>query len=131
MDEASTYRVLNREIFLLIALSVGAVGVYAFTKSMAAKEQQMDARIAAISYEEGQSQFSSRQIDQGNRLVSQSNDGCSQRSDAMRSRWPTRWQQAITMRGPADAASFAGSRSRRCRDQQPAGEDRRQAQRSR
>lgn len=63
MDEASTYRVLNREIFLLIALSVGAVGVYAFTKSMAAKEQQMDARIAAISYEEGQRQFSSRQIE--------------------------------------------------------------------
>ena len=63
MDEASTFRVLNREIFLLIALSVGAVGVYAFTKSMATKEQQMDARIAAISYEEGQRQFSSRQIE--------------------------------------------------------------------
>lgn len=64
MDEASTYRVLNRQIFLLIALSVGAVGVYAFTKSMAAKEQQMDARIAAIRFREGQRQFSSGKIDQ-------------------------------------------------------------------
>jgi tetratricopeptide (TPR) repeat protein len=64
VDEASTYRVLNRQIFLLIALSVGAVGVYAFTKSMAAKEQRMDARIAAIRFREGQRQFSSGQIDQ-------------------------------------------------------------------
>ena len=63
MDEAATYRVLNREILLLIALAVGAIGVFAFTKSMAAKEQQMDARIAAISYEEGQRQFSSGQIE--------------------------------------------------------------------
>lgn len=63
MDEASTYRVLKREIFLLIGLSVGAVGVYVFTKSMAAKEQQMDVRTAAIWYREGQSQFSSGQID--------------------------------------------------------------------
>jgi tetratricopeptide (TPR) repeat protein len=64
VDEASTYRVLNRQIFLLIVLSVGAVGVYAFTKSMAAKEQQMDARIAAIRYRDGQLQLSSGQIDQ-------------------------------------------------------------------
>lgn len=63
MDEAATDRVLNREILLLIALAVGAIGVFAFTKSMAAKEQQMDARIAAISYEEGQRQFSSGQIE--------------------------------------------------------------------
>ena len=63
MDEAATYRVLNRQILLLIALAVGAIGVFAFTKSMAAREQQMDARIAAISYEEGQRQFSSGQIE--------------------------------------------------------------------
>jgi len=63
VDEAATYRVLNREILLLIALAVGAIGVFVFTKSMAAKEQQMDARIAAISYEEGQRQFSSGQIE--------------------------------------------------------------------
>jgi tetratricopeptide (TPR) repeat protein len=63
VDEAATYRVLNREILLLVALAVGAIGVFAFTKSMAAKEQQMDARIAAISYEDGQRQFSSGQIE--------------------------------------------------------------------
>jgi predicted Zn-dependent protease len=38
--------------------------VYAFTKSMAAKEQQMDAQIAALRYRDGQRQFSSGQIDQ-------------------------------------------------------------------
>jgi predicted Zn-dependent protease len=64
VDEASTYRVLNRQIFLLIVLSVGAVGVYAFTKSMAAKEQQLDTRIAALRYRDGQREFSSGQIDQ-------------------------------------------------------------------
>jgi tetratricopeptide (TPR) repeat protein len=63
VGESDTYRVLNREIFLLIALTAGAVGVFAFTRSMAVKEQQIDARRAAIWYRDGQSQLSSGQID--------------------------------------------------------------------
>jgi tetratricopeptide (TPR) repeat protein len=63
VDEGGTYRVLNRQIFLLIALAVIAIGVFAFTRRVAAKEQQMDARIAAIWYKEGERQLGSGQIE--------------------------------------------------------------------
>lgn len=63
MDEGEAYRVPNRELFLLIALALGAVGVFVFTRSMAAKEQQVDARIAAIWYTEGGRQLSSGQVE--------------------------------------------------------------------
>jgi len=62
MDEGQTYRVLNREIFLLIALSVVAIGVFLFTKRMSIKEQHLDARIAAIWYQEGERQLASGQV---------------------------------------------------------------------
>ena len=63
MDEGGTYRVLNRQIFLLIALAVIAIGVFVFTRRVAAKEQQLDARIAAIWYKEGERQLGSGQIE--------------------------------------------------------------------
>ena|SRR5208283_581375 len=63
VHEAETYRVLNREVFLLIALAVGGIGVFAFTRGMAAREQQMEARIAAIWYREGERQLSSGEVD--------------------------------------------------------------------
>jgi len=63
VDEGGTYRVLNRQIFLLIALAVIAIGVFAFTRRVAAKEQQMDARTAAIWYKEGERQLGSGQIE--------------------------------------------------------------------
>ena len=64
VDERETYRVLNREILLLIALALGAVGVFVFTRSMAAKEQQMDARMAAIWYAKAGRQLSSGQVEE-------------------------------------------------------------------
>lgn len=63
MDEGKTYRLLNREIFLLIALAVLAVGIFLFTKRVATKEQQLDARIAAVWYTEGERQLSSGQVE--------------------------------------------------------------------
>ena len=63
MHEEATVRVLNREIFLLVVLAICAIGVFAFTKSMATKEQQMDAQIGAVWYKEGQRQFNSGQVD--------------------------------------------------------------------
>ncbi len=63
VDEIKTFRVLNRELLLLIALGVIAIGVFAFTKRMAAKEQQLDARIAAIWYDEGERQLSSGKVE--------------------------------------------------------------------
>ncbi len=62
MDEEATNRVQNREIFLLIALALCAIGVFVFTRRMAAKEQEVDARVAAIWYAEGERQLSSGQI---------------------------------------------------------------------
>ncbi len=64
VDERETYRVLNREILLLIVLALGAVGVFVFTRSMAAKEQQMDARMAAIWYAKAGRQLSSGQVEE-------------------------------------------------------------------
>jgi tetratricopeptide (TPR) repeat protein len=46
-------RVLNREIVLLVALSLAAFGVFAFTRHMAARVQQLDAKIAAVWFERG------------------------------------------------------------------------------
>ena len=63
MDEGKTYRPLNREIFLLIALAVLAIGIFLFTKRMATKEQQLNARIAAVWYSEGERQLSSGQVE--------------------------------------------------------------------
>jgi tetratricopeptide (TPR) repeat protein len=63
MDEEKAYRSLNREIFLLIALSVVAVGVFLFTKRMSIKVQQLDARIAAIWYQKGERQLASGQVE--------------------------------------------------------------------
>jgi tetratricopeptide (TPR) repeat protein len=63
VHEAGTYRILNGEILLLIALAVGGIGVFLFTRSMAAREQRMEARIAAIWYKEGQRQLDSGEVD--------------------------------------------------------------------
>ena len=46
-------RILNNEIVLLTALSVGAVAVFIFTRHMAAHEKQLNARIAAVWFERG------------------------------------------------------------------------------
>ena len=46
-------RILNNEIVLLAAFSVGAVGVFIFTRHMAAHERQLRRRIAAVWFERG------------------------------------------------------------------------------
>ena len=46
-------RILNNQIVLLAALSVGAVGVFIFTRHMAAHERQLRRRIAAVWFERG------------------------------------------------------------------------------
>jgi tetratricopeptide (TPR) repeat protein len=63
VDIGETSRVLNREIFLLIALAGIAIGVFGFTRSMAAKEQQMEGRIAAIWYSRGERELDAGQIE--------------------------------------------------------------------
>jgi len=46
-------RILNREIVLLVALSLAAFGVFVFTRHMAAGVQQLEAKIAAVWFERG------------------------------------------------------------------------------
>jgi tetratricopeptide (TPR) repeat protein len=46
-------RILNNEIVLLAALSVGAVGVFIFTRHMAALERQLSRKIAAVWFGRG------------------------------------------------------------------------------
>jgi tetratricopeptide (TPR) repeat protein len=64
VEEGETLRVLNKEILLLVALAVAAFGVFAFTRSMAVREQQMEARIAGIWYEHGKQQIASGEVDE-------------------------------------------------------------------
>jgi tetratricopeptide (TPR) repeat protein len=57
--EGVTARILNQEIFLLLVLSLVAVGVFVFTKTMAAREQRMEVQIARIWYEQGKEYIAS------------------------------------------------------------------------
>ena len=63
VDKGPTTRILNREIFLLVILAVSAIAVFALTRSVAATEQQMEARIAAIWYSQGERELTSGEIE--------------------------------------------------------------------
>ena len=41
-------RIVHRDILLLVFISAVALGTFLFTKAMAAKERQVDARVAAF-----------------------------------------------------------------------------------
>jgi tetratricopeptide (TPR) repeat protein len=56
-------RILNNEIFLLVVLSVVAFGVFVFTRRMATREQQMEARVAAVWYERGERLITSGKVE--------------------------------------------------------------------
>jgi tetratricopeptide (TPR) repeat protein len=53
VEEIKLPRVLNKEILLLAGLSLAACGVFLFTKQMAARAQQLDAKVAGLWYERG------------------------------------------------------------------------------
>lgn len=53
MEVVKIPRILNREIVLLVALSLAAFGVFVFTRHVAAGEQRLEARIAAVWFERG------------------------------------------------------------------------------
>ena len=63
MAEEQTSRILNKEIFVLVALAFATFWVFVFTKSMAAREQRMETRIAWLWYEQGKEYTSSGQIE--------------------------------------------------------------------
>ena len=53
MEVPRVNRILNNEIVLLAALSLAAVGVFIFTRHMAAHEQQLNAKIADVWFNRG------------------------------------------------------------------------------
>jgi Flp pilus assembly protein TadD len=53
VEEIKTPRIQNKEILLLIGLSLLAFGAFIFTRRMATLEQHLEARIAAFWYERG------------------------------------------------------------------------------
>ena len=53
MEVIKIPRVLNKEILLLVALSLAASCVFVFTRHMAARVQQLEAKIAAVWFERG------------------------------------------------------------------------------
>ncbi|HEX3437865.1 MAG TPA: tetratricopeptide repeat protein [Pseudacidobacterium sp.] len=61
--EGVTPSKLNKEIFLLVALALTTSGVFVFTRTMAAREQQMEVRIARIWYEQGRGYMASGNIE--------------------------------------------------------------------
>ena len=54
MEQEETPRILNKEVVLLVGLALAAVGVFLFTKRMAAREQRLEGQLAAIWYQQGQ-----------------------------------------------------------------------------
>ena len=57
-------RILNRELVLLVGLFLFAIAAFVFTKRLAAREQQFDARLAAIWFERGSAYLQAGKTDQ-------------------------------------------------------------------
>jgi tetratricopeptide (TPR) repeat protein len=61
--EEETFRLLNRDIFLLAVLTAIALGLFFFTRNVAAKQRHLEARVAAIWYEAGERELASRTVE--------------------------------------------------------------------
>ena len=63
MSEQDTSRALDRDVFLLSVLVAIATALFFFTKQVAAREHQMEIRIAAIWYNTGEAQMGTGAIE--------------------------------------------------------------------
>jgi tetratricopeptide (TPR) repeat protein len=61
--EERTSRILNKEVFVLVALAFATFWLFVFTKSIAAKEQRMEVHVASLWYEQGKEYASAGQIE--------------------------------------------------------------------
>lgn len=57
MSEEETVRILRRDMLLLSALAACAVGLFLVTKTVAAREETMESRVAATWYQDGVRKF--------------------------------------------------------------------------
>lgn len=62
MQLRSIPRIFNNQVFLLVALSIVAIGVFVLTRRVAAWDHRLEAKIAAIWYAEGQRLMTSGNI---------------------------------------------------------------------
>ena len=63
VGEEDTARVLRRDVLLLFALGVATIGVFVFTKAMAARELAMETHVAETWYQDGLRKFKAGSID--------------------------------------------------------------------
>jgi tetratricopeptide (TPR) repeat protein len=63
VDKDTTSRILDREIFLLIALASVAICLFFVTRTVAAKDQQLERHIAAIWYSRGEGDLKAGKVE--------------------------------------------------------------------
>ena len=63
VGQRDTSRAFDRDVFLLLLLASIATALFLFTKDMAAREQRMEVRVAAIWYNTGEGQIASGAIE--------------------------------------------------------------------
>lgn len=63
MSEEETVRILRKDMLLLSVLAACAVGVFLLTKTVAAREGEIESRVAGIWYQDGERQLSGGQVD--------------------------------------------------------------------
>lgn len=59
MTQQETSRALDRDVFMLLALGGIAIGLFIFTRNLAARETRMELRMAAMWYTKGEDQMGS------------------------------------------------------------------------
>ena len=64
MSEEETVRILRRDMLLLSVIAACAVGLFLVTKSVAAREGEIESRVAAIWFQDGERKLSAGEIDE-------------------------------------------------------------------
>jgi len=63
VSEEETVRILRKDVLLLFLLAACAVSVFVLTKTVAAREGQIESRVAGIWYQDGERQIKAGQVD--------------------------------------------------------------------
>ena len=63
VSEEETVRILRKDVLLLFLLAACAVSVFVLTKTVAAREGQIESRVARIWYQDGERQIKAGQVD--------------------------------------------------------------------
>jgi len=64
VGEEETVRILRRDMLRLSAIAACAVGLFLLTKTLAAREGEIESRVAAIWYQDGERQLNAGQVDE-------------------------------------------------------------------